>query len=118
MDDALLVREFQRTGDQAHFQALVERHRGPVFRLVLSILGAGRRGAAEELTQDVFVKVYCKLDQFRGEAKFKSWLYRIAYNQAVDHRSRARFRMPHYSEEVLEMTPAEGSDEHVRQLLL
>lgn len=108
MDDALLVREFQRTGDQAHFQALVERHRGPVFRLVLSILGAGRHGPAEELTQDVFVKVYCKLDQFRGEAKFKSWLYRIAYNQAVDHRSRARFRMPHYSEDVLEMTPAEG----------
>jgi RNA polymerase sigma-70 factor (ECF subfamily) len=107
MDDALLVQEFQRTGDEAHFKALVERHRGPVFRLVLSILGAGHHGAAEELTQDVFVKVYRKLGQFRGDAKFSSWLYRIAYNQALDHRSRARFRMPHYGEEVLEMTPSD-----------
>lgn len=107
MDDALLVREFQRTGDQAHFKALVERHRERVFRLVLSILGAGHQGAAEELTQDVFVKVYRKLGQFRGEAKFGSWLHRIAYNQAVDYRSRLRFKATHYGEEVLEMTPSD-----------
>ena len=107
MDDALLVQAFQRSGDEAHFKALVERHRGPVFRLVLSILGAGHHGAAEELTQDVFLTVYRKLGQFRGEAKFSSWLYRIAYNQAVDYRSRARFRAPHYGEEVLEMTPSD-----------
>ena len=48
---------------------LVERHQGMVFRLVLSILGTGHHGAAEELTQDVFVSVYRKLGQFRGEAK-------------------------------------------------
>ena len=107
MDDALLVEEFQRSGDQAHFKALVERHRGPVFRLVLSILGAGHQGAAEELTQDVFLKVYRKLGQFRGEAKFSSWLYRIAYNQAIDYRSRVRFRTTHYGDEVLEMTPSD-----------
>ena len=107
MDDALLVQEFQRSGDQAHFKALVERHRGPVFRLVLSILGAGHAGAAEELTQDVFLKVYKKLGQFRGDSKFSTWLYRIAYNQAVDYRSRVRFRTPHYGEEVLEMTPTD-----------
>lgn len=107
MDDALLVQEFQRTGDEAHFKALVERHRKPVFRLVLSILGAGHHGAAEELTQDVFIKVFRKLHQFRGEAKFSSWLYRIAYNVAIDHRSRVRFRTPHYGEEVLQMTPTD-----------
>ncbi len=82
MDDALLVQAFRRTGDQIHFKALVDRHRGPVFRLVLSMLGTGHREAAEELTQDVFLKVYQRLGQFRGEAKFSTWLYRIAYNQA------------------------------------
>ncbi len=107
MDDAELVEQFRRTGDEAPFRALVERHRQPVFRLILSILGAGREGAAEELTQDVFVKVFRRLGQFRGEARFGSWLYRIAYNQAVDHRSRARFKMPHYGEEVLAMTPSD-----------
>lgn len=104
MDDALLVQAFQRTGDDAHFRTLVERHRGPVFRLVLSLVGPGHRGAAEELTQDVFLKVYRKLGQFRGDAKFSTWLYRIAYNHAARYRSRTWFRTPHYGAEVLEMT--------------
>ena len=110
MDDAVLVREFQRTHDPAHFNALVERHRGPVFRLVLSILGPGREGEAEELAQDVFVKVYKKLDGFRGDAKFSSWLFRIAYNTALDHRARLSFKATHQSEEVLEMTPSESRE--------
>ena len=110
MDDALLVGAFQRSGDEAHFRELVERHRGPVFRLVLSILGAGHRGAAEELTQDVFVKVYRKLGQFRGDAKFSSWLYRIVYNEAIDHRRRLRFRSPHVGEETLRAMPSQGID--------
>ena len=116
MDDAVLVREFQRTHDQSHFNALAERHRGPVFRLVLSILGPGRAGEAEELTQDIFVKVYQKLDGFRGEAKFSSWLFRIAYNQALDHRSRLSFKATHQSEEVLEMTPSDRPDANPFQL--
>lgn len=102
MDDAHLVEAFQRSGDETHFRELVERHRAPVFRLVLSILGAGRCGAAEELTQDVFVRVYRRLGQFRGDAKFSSWLYRIAYNEAIDHRNRLRFKTPHFGEDVLE----------------
>ena len=116
MDDALRVQAFQRTGDEVHFKALVERHRGMVFRLILSILGTGHHGAAEELTQDVFVSVYRKLDQFRGEAKFSSWLYRIAYNHAIDYRNHARFRARHYGEEVLEMTPTTrpGDDPFIR----
>ncbi len=107
MNDALLVQAFQRSGDEAHFRALVERHRGAVFRLILSILGVGHHGAAEELTQDVFLKVYRTLGQFRGEARFSTWLYRIAYNQALNHRSRARFRAPHDGEEVLVTTPSD-----------
>jgi len=116
MDDALLVREFRRTGDEAHFKTLVERHRGPVFRLVLSILGSGHHGAAEELTQDVFLKVYRKVHQFRGDAKFGSWLYRIAYNQAVDYRSSVRFKAPHYGEEVLEGTASQRPEDNPHAL--
>lgn len=108
MDDAQLVREFQRTADPASFAQLVERHRERVFRLVLSILGRGHEGEAEELAQDVFVKVHRKLEQFRGDAEFSSWLYRVAYNQALDHRSTLRFKAHHVSEEALATTP--GSD--------
>lgn len=106
MDDAQLVREFQRTADPASFSELVTRHRERVFRLVVSILGPGREGEAEELTQDIFVKVHGKLGRFRGDAKFSSWLYRVAYNQALDHRSTLRFKARHVSEEVLAMTPS------------
>ena len=106
MDDALLVQAFQRTGDEVHFKTLVDRHRRPTFRLILSILGAGHGEAAEEFTQEVFLKVYLEIGQFRGEATISTWLYRIAYNQAVDYRARASFRARHYGEEVLEMTPS------------
>jgi RNA polymerase sigma-70 factor (ECF subfamily) len=116
MDDAVLVQEFQRTADPSHFEALVERHRGSIFRLILSILGPGREGEAEELAQDVFVKVYQRLDQFRGEAKFKSWLFRIAYNAALDHRSRMSFKAVHQSEEVLAMTPSESRESNPFQV--
>ena len=116
MDDALLVREFQRTADPAHFSALVERHRGPVFRLVLSILGPGREGEAEEIAQDVFVKVYQRLGQFRGDAQFRSWLYRIAYNAALDYRSRLSFKASHQSEEILSMSPSESRESNPFQV--
>ena len=79
---------------------------GPPFGWFSPILGAGHHEAAEELTQDVFLKVYQKVGQFRGDAKFSTWLYRIAYNQAVDYRSRARFKARHYGEEVLDMMPS------------
>lgn len=111
LDDAQLVEAFQRSGDESAFRQLVDRHRAPVFRLVLSILGTGHRGAAEELTQDVFVKVYAKLGQFRGEAKFSSWLYRIAYNVAVDYRSRLHFRTPRVGEEALMAVPSDSTQD-------
>lgn len=116
MDDAVLVRELRRTQDQALFRELVERHRSSVFRLILSILGPGREGEAEELTQDVFVKVHQKLDGFRGQAKFSSWLFRIAYNTALDHRSRLSFKATHQSEEVLDMTPTDRREANPFQL--
>jgi len=116
MDDAVLVQEFQRTADPTHFNTLVERHRGSVFRLILSILGPGREGEAEELAQDVFVKVYQRLDQFRGDAKFRSWLFRIAYNAALDYRSRLSFKATHQSQEVLEMTASQDRESNPFQI--
>lgn len=118
MDDDLLVREFKRTGNRDHFAALVERHQTQIFRLIASILGPGHQSEAEEVTQDVFLKVYKKIESFRGDSKFSSWLYRIAYNQAISHRSQARFRLPHLSDEVLEMKPTEEVEKDPLQLTI
>lgn len=53
-----------------------------VFQVVLRI--SGNREEAEDLSQEVFIRAYRQLSQFRGEAAFSSWLYRIAWNLSMD----------------------------------
>lgn len=77
--DEALVRAAQ-AGDRTSFDRLIERHHGMVFGLIVRVLGD--REAATDATQDAFVKAYTGLKHFRGEAKFTTWLYRIALNQA------------------------------------
>ena len=86
MHDAQLIPLAAR-GDRGAFQALVERHRGLVYRVAYQY--AGNHHDAEDIAQDVFLKVYRSLDRFRQDAQFTSWLYRIAMNACVD-RSRRR----------------------------
>jgi RNA polymerase sigma-70 factor (ECF subfamily) len=99
-DDALIAR-CRDAGDQDAFAELVRRYREPVFRLAASILGPGFSAEAEEVAQEVFLRVHHALASFRGEAKFSSWIYRIAFNQAVNLKARVRYRAPHLSEETL-----------------
>jgi RNA polymerase sigma-70 factor (ECF subfamily) len=101
-DDEALVSAYLRTRDPDLFRFLVERHQERVFRLVASILGPFADLDAEELTQDVFVRVLERLDTFRGEARFSSWLYRLAYNRTIERRRRARLRKEHVPCESLE----------------
>ena len=89
-------------GDQQAFAELVRRHRDSVFRLALSILGREFVPEAEDVAQEVFLKVHHALRNFRGEAEFSSWIYRITYNQALNLKARVRFRSPHDDESVLQ----------------
>jgi RNA polymerase sigma-70 factor (ECF subfamily) len=73
-------------GDQAAFQALVERHRSMVYRVAHQF--AGNHHDAEDIAQEVFIKVYRSLDRFRQDAQLTSWLYRIVMNACIDHRRR------------------------------
>jgi len=88
-------------GDQQALAELVRRHRDRVFRLALSILGREFIPEAEDVAQEVFLKVHHAISSFRGEAEFSSWVYRITFNQAVNLKSRVRFRSPHADETVL-----------------
>jgi RNA polymerase sigma-70 factor (ECF subfamily) len=65
------------------FRPLVERHQDLVYTIVRRIIASAEE--AEEVAQDVFVKAYRKLGEYRGNAKFSTWLYRIAYNTAISH---------------------------------
>jgi RNA polymerase sigma-70 factor (ECF subfamily) len=73
-------------GDPAAFHALVERHRALVYRVAYQF--AGNHYDAEDITQEVFIKVYRSLDRFRQDAQLSSWLYRITMNACIDHRRR------------------------------
>jgi RNA polymerase sigma-70 factor (ECF subfamily) len=98
--DSQLVARTQG-GDQDAFEELFRRHSEPVFRLALSILGRGFQTEAEDVAQEVFLRVHHALRSFRGEAEVGSWIYRITFNQAVNVKARARYRRPHLDEGAL-----------------
>lgn len=74
-----LVRRL-RARDEEAFTELVRSYQHKVFNVVYRIVGG--RAEAEEVSQEVFVTVFKHIDGFRGDAKFSTWLYRIATNHA------------------------------------
>ena len=72
-----------RDGDAGAFETLYTRHRGALFRFVLR--GASDRGLAEELYQDIWMRVIEARGRYTPQAKFTTWLYTIAHNRLVDH---------------------------------
>jgi RNA polymerase sigma-70 factor, ECF subfamily len=83
VNDAELV-ERARQGDAAAFGELIDRHRSAVFRAALAALGS--HAEAEDAAQEAFFLAYRRLDSFRGDASFKTWLLSIAWHQAINHR--------------------------------
>lgn len=78
-------------GDREAFDALVDLYTPQVYNLALRVTGS--REEAEDCVQDAFVRAFCALRSFRGEAAFSTWLYRVALNVATDA-ARKRARIP------------------------
>ena len=78
-DNEVISRVLQ--GEQAAYAELVNRYQGYVFTLVLRMIKS--REDAEEVAQDVFVKAYRALADFRGESKFSTWLYTIVNTTSI-----------------------------------
>jgi RNA polymerase sigma-70 factor (ECF subfamily) len=87
-DEVLLAA--YREGDSGAFEMLLGRYRAPIFNFLLR--SARDRGRAEELYQDVWMKVIERCGEFRGDAKFSTWLYTIARNLCIDHQRKMKFR--------------------------
>jgi RNA polymerase sigma-70 factor, ECF subfamily len=73
-----------RAGEQDAYETLIERYEQPVFSIVSRVMD--HAGEAADVTQEVFLKVFRKIDAFRGESTLKTWIYRIAVNEAHNHR--------------------------------
>ncbi len=79
-----------RNGDRAAFSRLVRMHQERVYWVVRRMVGD--HDDALDLAQEVFIRAYEKLDRFRGDARFFTWLYRIAMNMTLNHLRRAKLR--------------------------
>jgi RNA polymerase sigma-70 factor (ECF subfamily) len=77
-------------GDRSAFATLVGRHYDRIFGLAYRL--TGQRAEAEDLTQDICAALPVKLAQFRAEARFTTWLYRVVVNAAHDRRRRQASR--------------------------
>ena len=88
-DDSRRIVQSQN-GDQGAFEALIREHQRMIHSLCYRM--SGSLADAEDLAQETFIHAYQHLDGFRAEARFSSWLYRIAVNQCLNWRKRTQRR--------------------------
>jgi RNA polymerase sigma-70 factor (ECF subfamily) len=116
-DDTQLVKASQQ-GDQDAFASLMQRHQRRVFNLVLRMLQDYEE--ASEITQEAFLAAWMGLPSFRGEARFATWLYRIAYHCALkqlERRKRERsLQAAIEAEQILEEVNKQKQAEDVLEL--
>jgi RNA polymerase sigma-70 factor (ECF subfamily) len=87
-EDRELVQQI-RNGRPELFHELVQRHESAIFRGAMAILG--NAADAEDVTQETFLRAFRRIDQFRGEAKFRTWLIQIAVNIARSRRRKTQW---------------------------
>ena len=88
LDQELVAR--CKEGDRRAFRELFRLHRSDVARLVQRMLG--RTSDVEDVVQEVFLQVHRSIGDFRGQARFSTWLYRVTVNVVLMHRRAARSR--------------------------
>jgi RNA polymerase sigma-70 factor (ECF subfamily) len=81
-----------RRGDHDAFAALFEANKDRVYSIALRY--SGNEAVAMDIAQETFLKLLSRIQDFRAEANFETWLYRIVINSCLDHRRRGRRWMP------------------------
>jgi RNA polymerase sigma-70 factor (ECF subfamily) len=107
-----------RAGDRVAAHRLYERHAPRVYRLLYR--SVGDEDLAREYTQDTFVRVFQRLDQYRGDAAFTTWLHSVAMSMLFTGLRRVR-RLRNRERELAmaegQAAPASGGDPHLRDRL-
>jgi RNA polymerase sigma-70 factor (ECF subfamily) len=99
-----------RDGAVAAFEALYARHKGPLFRFVLR--SVPERGKAEELHQDIWMRVIEARVRYQPQARFTTWLYTIAHHRLVDHWRRSGLRVVSLDDEEAGIDEPQGNPGH------
>jgi RNA polymerase sigma-70 factor (ECF subfamily) len=100
--DEELMRAYGQ-GDAGAFETLYKRHRGPVYRFVLRAIK--NRSSAEELFQEVWIRVIEARRRYTPQARFTTWLYTIAHNLLVDHWRRKGLTLVQLDDEAAVAAP-------------
>ncbi len=111
MSEKQLVRA-AKSGDFKAFMALIDAHKDKIYGLARKL--AGNKQDAEDIVQDTLLKAIDKIDQFRGEAAFGTWLYSIALNEARAHYGKQQRTDLKPIEEYLPSGSAESHDHAMR----
>jgi RNA polymerase sigma-70 factor (ECF subfamily) len=93
-------------GETAAFRELVEAYKKKMYYFALDMVGDP--ADAEDISQEVFLKVFRSFSTFKQDAKLSSWLYRIAYNASIDHLRRKSITPEAVQDEVLEASLHDG----------
>jgi RNA polymerase sigma-70 factor (ECF subfamily) len=109
--DETVIRRAQR-GDTAAFAQIVDEFQTPIFNYVLRLVRD--HGLAEDLTQEIFLRVYQRLGRYSFRSKFSTWLFQVAKNRVVDE-LRSRERRPQAATD-LEFVPVAVSDPPVERI--
>lgn len=105
-DDSYYIERI-RKGDTECFACLIDKYGQRVFTLIVRIVR--NREDAEELAQDVFLKVFRHLDGFRGGSSFSTWLYRVAYNTAVSAARQTKREYLSLDDDTFDRLPEEAA---------
>lgn len=95
-------------GETRLFSYFLDRYSRPVYSLIIQLVS--NHEDAEELTQDTFMKAFRKLDAFKYDCSFSTWLYRIAYNTAISATRKKRMVFPALDEAMFGNIPDETVD--------
>mgnify|MGYP003970975329 CR=1 FL=1 len=108
ISDEDLALSFQK-GDDLAFQELLGRFRRPLFNFIMRYMG--KKEAAEEVFQEVFLRVIKSISNYRPNAKFSTWVYTITRNYCIDCLRKAKFRNHYSLDEALHEKSKEYSND-------
>jgi RNA polymerase sigma-70 factor, ECF subfamily len=113
--EANLIQRWQR-GERAAFEELVRAWEGPLGRFLQRMVGSTE--TAQDLLQELFLRVYLNAGKFRDQGEFKPWLYRIALNLARDHARKQARQMAtriDFAAEVASKSPSSDDELSLRE---
>ncbi|SMC49691.1 RNA polymerase sigma factor [Moheibacter sediminis] len=117
IEDELLVEKIVKANDAHLFGLLYDRYVPVVYNKCLSFVSS--KEEAQDLTHDIFVKLFVKLNTFKGESKFSTWIYAFTYNHCVNYIQRnqkAQKNTKSINEDIEDEFLDEISDEQIHEM--